>query len=320
GTEYAAWLPAAKPLPVPVALSLPEDGAEGAPGALLFRWETYAHPDITYRLCIARDADFADIIVQRMGLTNPFVIVDDSLNDAGEYFWKVIAENAHGSADNAGGVRRFRVNPAAPQAFSAGVREDGAMIDAPMHGDAAPVFGVLDEVRNVTFAENRAGTANAALRFADGMARYRLPFFPESDYTAAAWIRPEGLTAPGLQQVFSAWHRASDDPLRITIEGGAVHARIESPAGFASTAGVPLREGEWTHVAAVKQSGQLTLYVNGAAGAPAAVPEKLSSSSLEAAFGANPRYPGGEYFRGCISNAVFFARALSETEVQHFAN
>lgn len=193
GTEYVAWLPAARPLPVPVTLKHPEDGAEGAPGAILFRWEAYAHPDITYRLCVARDADFDNIIVQRRGLTNPFVIVDDSLNDAGEYFWKVIAENAHGAVDNAGGARRFLVNPAAPQAFSAGVREDGAMIDAPMHGDAAPLFGVLDEVRNVTPAQNHAGKANAALRFADGMARYCLPFFPESDYAAAAWIRPEAL-------------------------------------------------------------------------------------------------------------------------------
>lgn len=319
GTEYAAWLPAAKPLPVPVALSLPEDGAEGAPGALLFRWDAYAHPDITYRLCIARDADFTDIAAQRKGLNHPFVIVDDSLQEAGEYYWKVVAENAHGSVDNAGGARRFRVNPAATQAFTAGIRDDGVMIDAPMHGDAAPVFGVLDEARNVTPAENHAGAANAALRFTDGMARYRLPFFPESDYTAAAWIRPEALGTPGLQQVFSAWRRASDDPLRITIEGGAVHARIESPAGFFSTADVPLREGEWTHVAAVKQGRQLTLYVNGAAGAPVAVPEKLSSSSLEAAFGANPRYPGGEYFRGCISNAVFFARTISPDELQKYA-
>lgn len=98
-----------------------------------------------------------------------------------------------------------------------------------------------------------------------------------------------------------------------------MHARIENPAGFAGTAGVPLREGEWTHVAAVKQGGQLTLYVNGVPGAPVAVPEKLSSRSLEAAFGANPRYPGGEHFRGCISNALFFARPLSPGDLEKHA-
>ncbi len=316
GTEYAAWLPDARPLPVPVALSLPEDGAEGAPGAILFRWDAYAHPDITYRLCVARNADLTDIVVQREGLSNPFIIVDDALKDSGEYYWKVIAENAHGSAENVGGARRFRVNPAATETFSAGIREDGAMIDAPMHGDVAPIFGMLDEARNVTPAENRAGEGEKSLRFANGMARYRLPFFPESDCTAAAWIRPEAPGAPGLQQVFSAWCRASDDPLRITIEGGAVHARIENPAGFAGTMGVPLREGEWGHVAAVKQGGQLTLYVNGAAAASVTVPVKLSSHSLEVAFGANPRYPGGEHFRGCISDALFFARALSTDEIK----
>ena len=161
-----------------------------------------------------------------------------------------------------------------------------------------------------------AGEADAALRFVNGMARYPLPFLPETDYTALAWIRPENLAAPGIQQVFSAWCRASDDPLRITIEGGNAHARIESRDGFVGTAGLPLSEGEWTHLAAVKQGNRLTLYINGEAASVTDAPEKVNSASLEAAFGANPRYSGGEHFHGCISDALFLACALSAVEIE----
>lgn len=319
GTEYAAWLPAARPQPVPVTLRLPEDGAEGAPGAILFRWEAYLHPEITYCLCIARDVSFDRMVLKQDGLQQPFFIVEDTLRDAGDYYWKVVAGNAYGTADNLGGPSRFRVNPDARQVFSAGMREDGAMIDAPMHGDALPLFGVLDDARQVTPADDQRGVASGALRFDGGMARYRLPFFPETAYSAAAWIRPEALDTPGLQQVFSAWSRPSDDPLRITIERGAVHARVENSAGFVGTAGVPLRENEWTHVAAVVNRGKLTLYVNGSARAEAGLPARIQSQSIEAAFGANPRYTGGEYFKGCISDGLFYARALDTGDIKALA-
>jgi len=318
GTEYAAWLPAAHPKPVPVSLRTPEDGVEGAPGALLFAWEAYAHPEIRYRLLIARDAAFTKVVYEKEGLIESFAVVTDLPTDAGKYFWKVLAENPNGSTENRDGARHFVINPDAAQAFNAGMREDGVMIDAPMHGDAAPTYGVLENASNVTPAENHTGEKDHALRFNNGMARYTLPFFPERDYTAMAWIRPENLAAKGLQQVFSAWCASSDDPLRITLEKGKLHARLESEKGFAGTEGIPLKENEWRHVAAVKKGNTLTLYINGAPGAPATVPEKPNSNSHEVAFGANPRYSGGEHFHGCISDALFFARALEVGEIQRY--
>jgi uncharacterized protein len=319
GTEYAAWLPAAKPKPLPVSLRAPEDGVEGAPGTLLFAWEAYTHPEVRYRLLVARDAGFTQEVYEKGDLSQSFVVATDLPADAGEYFWKVLSENPNGAVENRDGARRFVINPDAPQPFNAGMREDGAMIDAPMHGDAAPAFGVLETANNIAPAENHAGEKDRALRFNNGMARYTLPFFPETDYTAMAWIRPENLAAKGLQQVFSAWCVPNDDPLRITLDNGKLHARLESKRGGASTEGKPIKENEWCHVAAVKKGNALTLYINGVPGAPIAVPEKNASNSHEIAFAANPRYAGGEHFHGCISNALFFARALETAEIQRYS-
>ncbi len=73
---------------------------------------------------------------------------------------------------------------------------------------------------------------------------------------------PEGLPVEGIQQIASFWCGGMNDPLRVTLQGNEVSARIES-GGMFGTAGAPLENGVWTHVAAVKEGPVLRLYVNG---------------------------------------------------------
>jgi hypothetical protein len=128
------------------------------------------------------------------------------------------------------------------------------------------------------------------------------------------WACPEGLPSGG-QQVFSAWCRGSDDPLRVIVVGSEVFARIEA-GGVYGTAGVPVGQGRWAHLAAVKQGATLTLYVNGKHAQTTAVPEYVRSMSTAVGIGFNPLCSPGEHFIGRISDFAFYARALTANEIK----
>jgi hypothetical protein len=145
--------------------------------------------------------------------------------------------------------------------------------------------------------------------------RYKLPFFPEESYSFSAWICPEGLPTGGLQQVFSAWCKGGDDPLRVTLEGRKLFARIENPKGGCTTLGVPLKNGEWVHVAAVKDAGKLTLYVNGAPTASVHTHKHIRSESSAIGIGFNPLFSGGEHLAGKMDDFAFCARAVAAEEI-----
>jgi hypothetical protein len=105
-----------------------------------------------------------------------------------------------------------------------------------------------------------------------------------------------------------------DDPLRVTIEGREVSARIEAGAGF-RTAGVAIEPGRWVHLAAVKQGTSLRLYVDGARAGAAAVPERVRSQAVEVGVGFNPLFSGGENLEGAFDDFALFARALTDQEI-----
>jgi hypothetical protein len=146
------------------------------------------------------------------------------------------------------------------------------------------------------------------------MVRYRLPWFPERDYTFMAWACPEDLPNSGLYQILSAWCAGMDDPLRVCIQGAELFARIEARGAF-STAGTPLQNNEWVHVAAVKEGTELRLYMNGELRGTAVVPEWNTTAAVDLAIGANPHFSGNETFRGRIADFAFYAEALTAQQV-----
>ena len=79
--------------------------------------------------------------------------------------------------------------------------------------------------------------------------------------------------------------------------------------------GVALKNGEWVHVAAVKQGGMLSLYVNGTVAQSAAAAVKVITESTDIGIGYNPLFSGGEHFRGKLDDFTFYGRALSVEEI-----
>ena len=60
------------------------------------------------------------------------------------------------------------------------------------------------------------------------MIKYKLLTFPELDFTVSIWVSVTRLPSTNYGQVFSAWAGGMDDPLRLVVQGGKLHARIEA--------------------------------------------------------------------------------------------
>ncbi len=172
----------------------------------------------------------------------------------------------------------------------------------------------------------RAGGARRRKRAAEQIGRieldgqagritYALAEFPDRDFTVALWVCVTALPKTNYGQVFSAWCKGMDDPLRLVVHQGKLHARIEA-GQFFGTEGWPVEVGKWTHVAAVKEGTKLTLYINGAAHSTAKVPESVVSSAEDFALGGNPHFGGPEFLACRLADLRFFARALSADEVR----
>jgi hypothetical protein len=66
----------------------------------------------------------------------------------------------------------------------------------------------------------------------------------------------------GLAQVFSAWTRPTDDPLRI-VSIAANCTPVSKLAAPFHTPGVEVQPARWYSIAAVKKGANLTLYLEG---------------------------------------------------------
>jgi DUF1680 family protein len=313
GTDYAAWIPASHMPPPAVSLQLPAADAAGRPGPALMHWSGCGGPDETYDVLLAKSADMQAPVMSLKGLKSPTSTVDLSNLADGDYWWQVRANNEWGSTVNEGGPRRLHVSRTAPAPFTS-IRDDGLMIASPLAGDGKPSFGRKSLEEGVAPGSDRHDAPARALVFGpSSKLRYELPFFPERDYTFIGWACPESLPSGG-GQVFSAWCRGSDDPLRVIVAGHEVFARIEAGAAY-STPGVYVEQGKWVHLAAVKQGATLTLYVNGKAAQTTAVQEYVRSMSTQIGIGFNPLI-GSEHFIGRIADVAFYARALTADEIK----
>jgi hypothetical protein len=320
GTFYWSWLPATALGPGPFHLGRPVEGQRVAPGPVLLEWGGLGLPrPVRYEqtLALSRRPEGRDP-VQEANVGFAYHVLN---LEPGTYYWQVTRRNAHGERTNELGFQSFVVDPEIiPQPLDLPpklpVDENGVVVASRLDGDGTPTFGELLGSRNVTPAEDRHGHPAGAVAFngQDSRISYRLAYFPPDDYSAMCWFYLEGYPQENYEQIVSAWC-PGEDPLRITIEGQEVFARIEGfGTGGTPRVGVDLRR--WIHVAAVKEGAQLTLYVDGKVIGATAAPAEVLSRSTEIALGANPLYPGHEYLHGRIDDFRFYARSLSAEEVR----
>jgi hypothetical protein len=129
--------------------------------------------------------------------------------------------------------------------------------------------------------------------------------FGTGDFTVEAFIYPTAIPTGAAGQIIAAhdWTGGSINfALRVNATTGALafYDSNTSFAGVVSASAVPLNS--WSHVAAVKSSGTITVYQNGvsigsaasAASIPSTVPISIGHSATGGSFGA---------FTGYISNA-----------------
>jgi len=328
GTDYRAWLPVVNASPAAFHLKRPREGERIPAGPALFEWTGYrssAGDGRVFKLEVATDDRFADLVVTKDNLRDCRAVVREQLQPNRLYFWRVAATNANGATPNELGPSRFTLDPALPNTVDVAllaqpVGEDGLMVASPLDGDGKPSFGLLDMASEVAPAADQFGNEGKAVALNGRTSQlvYRIPYFPEDDYSACAWVCPEGLPTDRLYQLVSAWAVSMDDPLRIVLQGDQVFARIEA-GGMYGTEGVPLENGKWYHLAAVKQGPKLSLYVNGELKHTADCPAQVFSAAQQIGVGTNPQYQGNERLVGKMDEFAFYAKALGPEEVARFA-
>jgi DUF1680 family protein len=323
-SRYTTWFPAKgmRP-PTPVAFRPPDRSRIGL-GPIRFAWRASKGGASQYTVAISRTPSFEEVALRHSVTSGSSLVVPAEVATglpAGEtYYWKVVAENEHGSAASIPPYKQFVIDPSAPAMGdqTPGVRASDKMVTAAsLRGEVKPDYGVLVHAAGWKPAAGPKGRPATAVELdgSGGIIRYRLLGFPEENYSVSVWV---ALTRPhGRQygQVFSAWTGGMDDPLRLVVVENRLYARIEA-GQFYGTKGVPLEVGRWTHVAAVKQGEKLTLYVDGASQVTADVPVLPSTASDEFALGGNPRYSGPEFLACKLADLKFYARALPAAEVK----
>lgn len=129
------------------------------------------------------------------------------------------------------------------------------------------------------------GIAGNAARF-DGTTVLTLPTSSSLDikeggaFTFSAWIKLDALpTTPTL--IYG--HRQDGKALLIGIDGGAPFVEVDGgDKPLRSTAGEPLKAGQWTYVTVTAGNGQIALYVDGRpyASLSAALPALAGSATI----------------------------------------
>ena len=233
---------------------------------------------------------------------------------------EIVATNRYGQVRERGPLQTVhdRSQLAAAAGRDHGRASDGLLTGAALQGDVRADYGRLVEARGWKPCAGPRGDANGAIELdgRQGVIKFAIEEFPERDYTVSIWVRVTELPGTRLGQIFSAWSRGMDDPLRLVVQGDQLFARLEA-GQFYGTQGYKLQTGIWYHVAAVKQADKLTLYVDGAARSTAAVPLVVAFAAENFALGSNPNYVGGpEFLAAQLADLRFYVRALTAEEVQ----
>jgi DUF1680 family protein len=322
GTEYASWIPVEGAPPPDINLTYPADAEKIPSGANRFTWSGCKHTgDWFYIIEIAKTQRFNEIVYSIEPSSNTAAVIREPLENGQQYFWRVRAKNPGGTIFSP--VQSFIVDASIKNDFldipaTYEFREDGLIVGDYLDGKAAPVYGHVDFMEGVSPTPDRHGKAEGAVVFGgDGQVRYRTPGMPGDVYSLSVWFRVDG-EQPHMAQVFCAWSKYGDDPLRIVIDDGQVHARIEGGGGC-GTKGAPVVPGQWVHAAAVKNGGNLKFFINGEMVDNVGAPGLLPTQTRDVSIGSNPHHTGDEHFTGGIDDLALYARALSDEEVKELA-
>ena len=324
GLRYRSWLPASPaPPPAPITRA-PLDGATIGSGTTAFRWTSVPGPLVRdYRIKVASDPEARRIVAEFGPVSTARFVLDDdlkrSLPRGQALWWKVVARGPHGESASEPPLAMFTYDPSR---VSSGEAEElvpgpgGIVVRAPLRGDARPEYGRIERQPAYAPAAGRRGNTNAAVRLngRDQMLVYALPEEFGEDYSATVWVRLNELPAGRIGQILSLWAGGMDDPLRLTVDGGKLFARIEAQGVF-TTRGVDAAPGQWHHVAAVKKGTRLTLHLDGMVADTIEVPPALITSARVCALGGNPNYAGNEFLAADFAEFQLFVRALGPDEV-----
>lgn len=328
GTRYRSWLNATNAPPPPLFPILPRDGASIPPGRALFRWSKPGPHSVggaTVSLAVweaGNRANPALVLKQLEG--DRAVLAEKDMNALSPrklYEWEMRTVRDGRLTTSGWPYPTFRIDLALPilndldvEAFLAPIPD--VIVGDKLQGRPDPWAGRVASAQGISPSDGpRTGSSGAVLfDGVRGRIVYAIEEFPDEDYSAAVWVRIRSIPEARLGQIVSAWARGMDDPLRVAVDGGKLHARIEAGQAY-GTGGIPIAPGRWHCVAVVKQGSSLTLWLDGKARSKAAVPSIISSSSRLIALGGNPLFDGNEFLAMDATEFRLFGRALSENEV-----
>ena len=321
GTHYRSWLPVCDAPPAKFYLRHPMDGAKIPVGPNVFEWTGLSQKGLTqYILSITKDISMQNVVATEK-FTKNRVVLEETLSANETYYWHVTASNPYGNRIAELGPRAFTVDRNLPNPYLENpalvkFREDGLVTASPLDGNAEPIYGALKNSAYAKPAPDRHNKENGAIELdGRGMIRYQVPYFPEDSYTFMAWVCPEEEPESKLSQIFCAWAKGGDDPLRVVIEDQKLYARIEGQGGV-GTKGYPVTFGQWIHIAVVKEGHSLSLFINGQLVDETHAPSVLRTSSKMFALGGNPLHKGNEFFKGRIDDFSFYAKSFSKEEIE----
>jgi hypothetical protein len=295
GTRYRSWLATTNSPPSALITRIPFDGGTVSTAGARFQWtgsSSSVAPALSYQFLVAANTEFSNPIINLWGLTsNSLYLNADQLKPCStnlSYYWQIVAVNSHGRTVSTGPPAKFTLSAALP---------------------ADAKSPPLDRLSLLLNAPEMVQTDGKSQKF-----RHRIAAFPEEGYSVALRMRVDEFPEDHLGQVLSGWTAATDDPLRLCIEGGKLFARIEAGQNY-STAGIPVETGRWMNVVVVRSEDKLALFIDGQERGSCSLPLFLQSTSTEIALGGNPRYAGNEYLHGAFSDLKVYARALDSSEV-----
>lgn len=318
GTRYRSWLPASK-APAPEFLTqYPRDGASLPRGDNLFRYKAPRGAAPTAALEFSdREDDFSHPFfkVSEVSKQGAVVTIDKRFEPGKWIFWRAVSASQPLANIGFYPAARFQVDPNLPLT-NAVVRKPpatgpkGELLLSPLGKFPAPTFGQWKE-SNVGTSLNGQGIQ---LNGSTEKLLYTLEEWPEEDYSLTVAFRIEQLPRNRLGQIFSAWCRGSDDPLRLVIDNGKLFARIEAGQAY-STEGVTISTSHWHIATVIKEGSKLILYLDGVKRSSTSVPEEIHTQARHIALGGNPLYTGNEHLAVSFSHFAFYNRALKESEI-----